>query len=122
VAGALLCVLAPAAYVLQLRLRYLGTPWYLPLLATAGVALMGVSLWRRRGVVRGLILVPFLLLCGMEWFFVAVASRTPPYAGPARPGRAVPRFATTRADGSSFTQEELAKGTATVLVFFRGRW
>ncbi len=122
VAGLILCLLAPAAYVLQIRLKYLGTPWYMPIFSTLGVALMVSSLWRRRGLLRGLVLIPFLLLSGLEWFFVTAATRTPAYNGPAHPGVKTPAFSATLADGTPFTRADLEKGDSTVLVFYRGRW
>lgn len=121
-AGLIFFVLGPVAYLLQIRLKDLATPWYLPALSTAGVALMILSLWRRRGIVRGLILIPFVLLCGLEWYGIGVASRTPSYAGLARPGSEIPRFASRRADGSPFTEADLRTGPDTVVVFYRGRW
>lgn len=121
-AGLVLCLLAPAAYVLQVRLKNLGTPWYMPIVSTLGVALMVGSLWRRRGLLRALVLVPFLLLSGLEWFFVAVATRTPTYSGPAHPGVKAPAFSATLADGTPFTQADFEKNGTTVLVFYRGRW
>ncbi|MFO0889856.1 MAG: hypothetical protein U0790_12030 [Isosphaeraceae bacterium] len=120
--GVLLCLVAPAAYVIQIRLKHLGTPWYLPIVSSAGVVLMILSLLRRRGIVRGAILIPLALLCGFEWFAVAVATRTPAYRGPAQPGRPVPPFRSTLADGTPFSAADLANGTSTAMVFYRGRW
>ena len=34
----------------------------------------------------------------------------------------IPAFATSLADGKSFTEKDLATGIPTVLLFFRGRW
>ena len=73
-------------------------------------------------MVRAVLLVPFLLLCGFEWFALAVGSRSPAYAGPATPGHKVPSFSSTLADGKPFTEKDLETGTRTALVFYRGRW
>jgi hypothetical protein len=121
-AGTLLFVLGPALYIVQFRSKNLATPWYLPALSTAAVALMIVSVWRRPGVVRGIGLVLFTLLCGLEWFTIAVATKTPEYTGPAQPGRKVPQFTAVLATGAPFTEKDLESGSTTALVFFRGRW
>ena len=121
-AGGLLFLLGPAMYFVQFRWKYLDTPWYVPLTATAGLALMFVSVWRRRGVVRILGMVFFTLACGFEWYMLVVGTATPHYSGPAQPGRALPEFAAYLADGTPFTNTDLAQGTPTVLLFFRGRW
>jgi hypothetical protein len=118
----LLFAIGPAAYVLEIRAKHLGTPWYVPILATAGAALMVMSLWRRRGIARAIGLVFFTLVCGFEWFMLLVAFRSPAYTGPAQPGRALPAFTASLADGGTFTEKDLAQGTSTVLLFFRGRW
>ena len=120
--GVLLCVLGPALYVVQFRSSLLWMPWYVPVLSTLGVALMFVSVWRRRGVVRSLGLAVFSLMCGFEWFLALVVFASPAYTGPAGPSRKLPEFAATLADGRPFTQRDLETGDPTVLVFFRGRW
>lgn len=121
-AGVLLFVVGPVAYALQIRAKQLAAPWYVPVLATAGVVFMAASLWRRHGVVRAVFLVLFALVCGFEWYGLAVAMKTPAYAGPAQPGRKVPAFVTRLADGTPFSERDLEQGTRTVLVFYRGRW
>ena len=121
-AGILLFLLGPAAYVVQFRLKHLGAPWYVPILASAGAALMIASVWRRRGVVRTIVLVLFAVVCGLEWQVLLVGSRSPVYTGPAQPGRKVPQFTATLADGRPFSESDLETGISTVLVFFRGRW
>jgi len=120
--GILLFVLGPAIYFVQFRLKHFETPWYVPLLAAAGVVLMSVSTWRRRGVVRIILLVLFTILCGLEWYMLLIGTRSPVYTGPAQPGRKVPEFTAIFADGKPFTEKDLERGTSTVLVFFRGRW
>jgi hypothetical protein len=109
-------------YTIEFNLHRLETPWYAPILATLGVLLMGISAWRRRGVLRIIALMFFALLCGGEWFMVGVAIRSPEYVGPAQPGQKLPPFTTTRADGAPFSNRDLENGQPTVLVFFRGHW
>jgi hypothetical protein len=121
-AGTALLVLGPVCYVVQFRLKNLGAAWYVPILSSAGVLLLILSVWRRRGIVRMVFVMLFAILCGFEWYFFFVATRTPAYTGPAQPGRKVPQFAAQLADGSPFTAAELEKGTWTALVFYRGHW
>ena len=121
-AGVLLFLLGPAMYFVQLRLGHLWMPWYVPVLASIGVLFMMVSVWQRRGVLRSAGLLLFVLLCGFEWFLALVATKSPVYTGPAQPGRQIPAFAATLADGKTFTNYDLENGIPTVLVFFRGRW
>lgn len=120
--GVLLFVLGPALYAVQIRLKYLAMPWYVLALATLGVLFMVVSVWQRRSVWRSAGLALFVLVCAFEWFAVLVENRTPVYTGPAQPGRQLPAFATTLADGQAFTGTDLKNGRAAVLLFFRGRW
>ena len=122
IAGIALIVLGPVWYVVQIRLKNLGTPWYVPILSSAGVLLLILSVWRSRGIVRTVLLMVFAVVCGFEWFTFTVAARSPAYTGPAQPGRKVPNFAARLADGTPFTTAELEKGTSTVLVFYRGHW
>jgi hypothetical protein len=117
-----LALIGPALYVLQLRLGYTVTPWYLPALATLGAAVVLLSLRRRLSVVRALVLGVVALLAGFEWWFLAAQARLPAYAGPASAGTPFPDFQAQRADGSPFTRADLAGDRATALVFFRGRW
>jgi hypothetical protein len=119
-------VLAPLAglaiYAAQLRARALSTPWYAPILATAGVALVVLALVRSRSVWRWTAAVLLTLFATAEWVFLAVLMSTPAYTGPAKAGQPFPAFATTLADGSTFTQDNLKGDRGTVLVFFRGHW
>jgi hypothetical protein len=121
-AGIALFVVGPVWYVIQFRLKNLGAAWYVPLLSSAGVFLLILSVWRRRGIVRTVFLMLFAIVCGFEWFVFTVAARSPAYTGPAQPGRKVPQFAAQLSDGTSFTTAELERGNSTVLVFFRGHW
>ena len=104
------------------RLKNLGPAWYIPILSSAGVGLLVLSAWRRRGIVRIVFLALFAVVCGFEWFIFAVAARSPAYTGPAQPGRKVPQFAARLADGTPFTTAELERGTWAVMVFYRGHW
>lgn len=119
--GIALAVLGVMAYVAQVALLRLQTPWYMPIAATLGVILVAYSLWHKRTVWRMLGLVTVLLLCGLTWIFL-LGLRLPPYRGPLAVGQPVPAFATQRAEGSPFTQADLAGDQNTVLVLFRGRW
>jgi hypothetical protein len=120
--GILLCLLGPIIYGVRFGQYHLETPWYVPALTTVGVLFMVVSVWQRRGVLRSVVLVLFILVCCFEWFFVVVVAKTPLYTGPALPGHKMPTFATTLADGKTFTNKDLEAGTSTVLIFYRGRW
>jgi hypothetical protein len=113
--------------IVTLGLQYFGlkrlnvVPWYLPVLGTAGVALMVLSVYQRPKVWRILGLTLFVLLAGMEWFLV-LGSKLPEYQGPAKVGTTIPAFTTTLADGASFTDQDLQKANPTILLFFRGHW
>jgi hypothetical protein len=108
-------------YNVQLfALKQFVVPWYVPILATAGVVVMLVALRRRWTVLRIVGLVMAVLVTGLEWSFLLALSRMPAYAGP-EIGQKVPTFAAVRADGSPFTDSDL-QGKRTVLVFFRGHW
>jgi hypothetical protein len=120
--GFLLVVAGPVIYVVQMQLQNLAMPWYVPGLATLGVLCMALSVKQRRGVWRIVGLALFGLLCGLEWQFLISQSKTPPYAGPDRPGRKVSEFAAAFADGKKFSNADLEDGQRTALVFFRGRW
>jgi hypothetical protein len=122
VAGVLLFVLGPGIYAGQMALGQTPMPWYLPILASLGVVLMAVSVWRRRGVLRSIGVVLFLALAGLEWTFFVALSKSPEYTGPAQTGTKAPPFETTLADGRSFSNMDFATGDATVLLFFRGHW
>jgi hypothetical protein len=120
--GFLLFVLGPVIFFIQFKLGRLVTPWHVPILSTIGVLCMAVSVGQRRGIVRGVGFGAFVIVCVLEWLFVAHVIKTPVYAGPAEPGRKVPEFTATRADGRAFTHTDLEDGNHTVIVFFRGRW
>ena len=103
-------------------LKYLVTPWYVPILATAGALLALVSVRQRPTWTRVIAFLALVLLCAGGWYFFLSISRLPEYKGPVQADKKMPEFTTTFADGSSFTEKDLQKGTATVLVFYRGHW
>ena len=120
--GTLLFIAGPVIYFIQFRMNRLVVPWYAPILATVGVVLILIAVMQRGGVIRIAVLVLLTLLCGLEWFFLVVGAKSPTYQGPAQAGHQLPPFVTTLADGKPFTNKDLETGTATALVFFRGRW
>jgi hypothetical protein len=123
VLGILVALAGIAAYVVQLQvLRILKTPWYMPALATIGFLLIVLALVQRRTILRWGTAVLFGLLATGLWALLAVLLVAPPYTGPVTVGRPFPAFATTRADGSTFTQDDLRGDGDTILIFFRGRW
>jgi cytochrome oxidase Cu insertion factor (SCO1/SenC/PrrC family) len=93
----------------------------MPALATAGAGLVALSLWWRRTPWRILAAVVVVLLAGAQWAFM-LAMGLPAYTGPVVAGRTFPAFRTVRADGTSFTENDLKGSQDSVLVFFRGRW
>ena len=119
--GLALAVLGIAAYAVQISLQRLIAPWYMPILASLGVVLVIISLLERRTVWRASALLAVLVLASAQWAFL-YAARLPPYTGPIVVGRPFPAFEAKRADGTPFTQRDLAGDTHNVLVFFRGRW
>jgi hypothetical protein len=122
VLGALLAAAGLGIYALQIWAKVLTTPWYVPILATAGAALAVAALVRSRSAWRWAATVLLALLAGAEWVFLLVLMSTPAYTGPAQAGQPFPPFTATRADGEPFTEDHLSGRKSTVLVFFRGRW
>jgi len=110
-----------AFFVLTFAAKVLVTPWYAPLLGTAGVALIVLSLTRSRSGWRWTVAAFVTLFVGLQWLAV-FALRTPPYTGPVNEGAPFPAFATTLADGAAFTQADLRGDKSTVIVFYRGHW
>ena len=119
--GLCLPALGVLGYVVQLQMQHLWAPWYMPIAATIGVVLVAISMWKKPGVLRGLALLAVFSLSAAEWG-LTVGLRLPAYTGPVAAGSPFPAFATTRADGSPFTHNDLQNGQDHVLVFFRGRW
>ena len=95
--------------------------WYGPLLGTLGLALIILALKRSRSIWRWTAVVIFTLFVAFQWFAL-LAMRLPAYTGPVKDGQPFPAFATTLADGSTFTQADLQGDKSTVMVFFRGHW
>jgi hypothetical protein len=123
VLGILIALAGIAIYMVQFNvLQILSTPWYMPLLATAGVVFILLALIQARSIWRiGAFVLVTLLAAGM-WALLLVVLNTPPYTGPVTVGEPFPAFATMRADGTTFTQNDLRGDQDTVLIFFRGRW
>jgi len=121
--GVLITILGPALYAAQIiQARRLTTPWYLPTSATIGLALVLWSIIKARTITRFALLAVIGLFAVAQWFFVAALSRLPEYAGPMAMGRPLPHFTSKRADGSAFTERDLAGTQNSAIVFFRGRW
>jgi hypothetical protein len=121
-AGLAACLLGIGLYALQLRLRHLFVPWYMPAAATLGVGMLLLSVARRRSVVRVVALLLVAAIAGLQWVFLVSLDRLPAYGGPARPGQPFPAFQTTFADGRRFTEADLRDRSRRAMVFFRGRW
>jgi hypothetical protein len=122
--GVAIFLAGPAIYAVQVgRLHQLHTPWYVPILGTAGVVLMSLAAWRHSRVLTKIGLFIFIMLCGLEWFFLLQISRLPEYTGPVEVGGKLPPFSTTRADDERpLTEKNFELGTAAVIVFYRGHW
>jgi hypothetical protein len=109
-------------FVQAFQFKHLVTPWYMPILFTLGALLALVSVRQRPTWTRVIALLVVTLLCAGEWYFILSISRLPEYKGPVQVDKKIPEFTTTFADGSSFSEKDLQKGTPTVLVFYRGHW
>jgi hypothetical protein len=123
--GILLFIIGPVAYFIQIQVGRIDfLPLYVPVLATIGVLLIAASIVQRPRLIRILFLISFTALCGFEWFFLLVATRTPEYTGPVQIGQKLPAFAAARVDGKNktFSQSDLETGERTAIIFFRGRW
>jgi hypothetical protein len=120
--GVLLAIAGPALMmVLMFAASIMFTPWYAPILGTLGLALIILALVRSRSIWRWTAVVVFTLFVGFQWWAL-FAMQLPDYTGPVKDGDPFPAFATTLADGSAFTQDNLKGDKNTVLVFFRGHW
>jgi hypothetical protein len=104
------------------QLHILQTPWYMPILATAGAMLAVMALARQQTIARWIGTSCLVALAGFQWFAFLFMLATPAYAGPAMVGQAFPQFATKKYDGSAFTHENLKSDKNAILLFFRGRW
>src|SRR5262245_15117000 len=121
-AGLAVCLLGLAAAVIQVNLKILVVPWYVPALATLGAVLLLVSVARRPSIPRVLALVLVAALAGLQWYLLGVLMKLPAYEGPAQAGKQLPAFASAYADGRPFTDADLRDGSRRVMTFFRGRW
>jgi hypothetical protein len=117
--------LAIGGYALNMALMFgakiLRESWYAPILGTLGLALIILALMRSRSIWRWTAVVIFTLFVAFQWWAL-FAMRLPAYTGPVKDGQPFPAFATTLADGSAFTQDDLKGDQNTVMVFFRGHW
>ena len=120
--GGLVALAGPVLMILLVfAAKILITNWYGPLLGTLGLALIILALMRSRSIWRWTAVVIITLLVGFQWWAL-FAMGLPPYTGPVKDGQTFPTFATTLADGSAFTQDDLQGDQNTVLIFFRGHW
>jgi hypothetical protein len=117
-----LVFLGPVLYLVQLRTKVLSVPWYVPVLATVGVALIFLAVLRKPNIWRITAVVLCALPAGAEWYFLLSLSKVPAYTGPVAVGAPFPAFTTSLADGSAFNQDSLRGEQNTALVFFRGHW
>jgi hypothetical protein len=119
--GLLLLVGGIVIYVVQFNMRQLVVPWYMPIMATVGSLLMLVAYLQRRSALRlaGFILADLVTI--VLWLFLLVFTVVPAYAGPG-PGKPLPAFTATLADGRPFSEKDFRQGGPSVLVLFRGRW
>jgi hypothetical protein len=118
-----LCLLGLVFNFVQIfQLKYLVTPWYLPVMVTVGVLLVLVSVRQRPTWTRGIVFLVMALLCAGAWYFILSLSRLPEYQGPVQVSRKLPEFTTSLADGRPFTEKDLQQGIPTALVFYRGHW
>jgi hypothetical protein len=121
-AGIAACLLGLALTVAQFALKYLAVPWYSPVLATLGALLLLVAVARRLSIPRVIALVLVAAVAGFQWYALVSLMKLPAYDGPAQPGKPVPAFTATLADGRSFTEADFRDGSRHVMTFFRGRW
>ena len=120
--GVLVALAGPVLMILlTFAAKILITNWYGPLLGTLGLALIILALMRSRSIWRWTAAVLVTLLVGFQWWAL-FAMGLPAYTGPVKDGQPFPAFATTLADGSAFTQDDLKGDRNTVMVFFRGHW
>jgi hypothetical protein len=122
-AGIALAAAAIGIVALQLSLKFVIVPWsYAPILTAIGSLLVLLSLTRRPGVVRIVVLLLLTALAGVEWFAITVGGRLPAYTGPVQAGKKLPPFRTALADGSPLSDADLQDGKRRAMIFFRGRW
>jgi hypothetical protein len=120
--GMLVALAGLAIYIVLFNAKVLVTPWYAPILASIGVALLLLALVRARSIWRWAALVLFTFFAAAQWLMLLVVLATPAYTGPVKAGQPFPEFSATLADGSSFTQNDLKGDQNTAMVFYRGWW
>jgi hypothetical protein len=121
--GIVLVLVGPILWMVQVQAKHFWTPWYVPALATAGVALALLAVLRRPNVLRIVVLLLCCLPAAGYWYFLLSMAKVPAYDGPVATGKPFPAFRTTVAnDGSTFDQDSLKGEENTVMVFFRGHW
>jgi hypothetical protein len=119
--GLALTVLGIAGYAVLITTHQLKSFLVVPISGTLGLLLLAIAVWERRSVWRIVALVLVLIVAGLEWLTLGML-RLPAYSGPVAVGKPLPAFQTQRADGTTFTQNDLKGDPDNVLVFFRGRW
>jgi len=121
--GFFLLLCGPIAYGIEaISFEHLTVPWYMPVLGVIGLLLMIVATVRRWSVLRIFGLLLFGLLPFGEFLFLWSHSLLPKYDGPIAVGKPLPDFEIELASGDPFDNTDLLDGSATVMVFFRGRW
>ena len=118
-------LLVVGVYVVNMLLMFaakiLITAWYGPIVGTLGLVLIILALMRSRSIWRWTVVVIFTLFVSFQWLAL-LAMGLPAYTGPVEDGQPFPAFATTLANGTAFTQDDLKGERNTVMVFFRGHW
>jgi hypothetical protein len=109
-------------YMIQVEAANLTLPWYAPVLASFGTALVLLSLLQRRTVWRVVGLLFVLFLAAGECWALLSYSRLSPDTGRIAVRQQLPEFTAFRDDGTQFTRDDLKGEQDTILVFFRGRW
>jgi hypothetical protein len=114
---------AIAGYAAQVAwLHWMTTPWWL-LAALTLAAIIGVHAFRQRpGWLRGFGAGLLLILAAIQWLFITVLSPLPAYTGPVAIGQPFPAFRSILADETPVSESFLRGDTATLFVFFQGRW
>src|SRR5437899_1804279 len=65
--GILLVLAGPLIYMGQFSAKVLTVPWYAPVLATLGILLLFVAVWRKPNIWRISALVLFGLMAAFQW-------------------------------------------------------
>jgi hypothetical protein len=120
--GILSAALGPVIYAVQFHNHNLGSPWYVPALATLGVVLIALAAGQSRSVWHHIAAGLATLFATFVWLMYWVVLAAPSYSGSVEIGRAFPNFETKLAGGRGFSQMDLQSEQDTILLFFRGRW